>query len=113
MRNDGPARFGSSVLGQGDLAEAGRARLDEQEPRSVAPAGRVTRLYREKLIGCDGGVMRVSPTEPSTRRGVFQGRDVGSERLHVEAVDGRPAHQLIRVNDVRERLRGVVPRRLN
>ena len=96
-----------------------------RKPQSVAPeprrppvgrgmpAGRVTRLYRENLIGCDGGVMRVSPTEPSTRRGVFQGRDVGSERLHVEAVDGRPAHQLIRVNDVRERLRGVVPRRLN
>ena len=115
MRNDGPARFGSSVLVQGDLAEAGRARLDEQEPQSAAPeprrppvgrgmpAGRVTRVYRENLIGCDGGFMRVPPLEPSTRqRGVFQGCDVGSERLRVEAVDRRPAHQLIRVNHARD-----------
>ena len=76
------------------------------------PAGRVTDLDRENLIGCDSGLMRVPPLEPSTRqRRVFQGADVGLERLPVEAVDGRPAHQLIRVNHVRERLRGVVPRR--
>lgn len=76
------------------------------------PAGRVTDLYRENLIGCDGGFMRVGSLAPSTRqRGVFQGCDIGSERLHVEAVDGRPAHQLIRVNHLRERLRRVVPRR--
>ena len=60
----------------------------------ASPPGRVTDLDRENLIGCDGGFMRVPPLEPSTRqRGVFQGRDVGSERLHVEAVERRPAHQ--------------------
>jgi hypothetical protein len=124
LRNDGSARFGSSVVGQGDLSKAGGARLDEQEPQSVAPqprrppigrgtpAWRVTDLYRENLIGCDGGFMRVPSLEPSTRqRGVFEGRDVGLERLHLQAVDGRPAHQLIRVNHVRERLQDVVPRR--